>query len=75
VTFPAEIDGRKIVCSISFEALEDHFSADYSNPLASFDANRSKIESIAENVIRLEHFEPDGSILIRTMDIGIRISF
>ncbi len=69
VTFPAEIDGRKIPCSISFEALEDHFSADYSNPLASFDANRSKIESIAENVIRLEHFEPDGSILIRTMDI------
>lgn len=70
VTFPAEVDGRNIPCSISFEALEDHFSADYSNPLASFDANRSKIESLAENVIKLEHFEPDGSILIRTMDIN-----
>ncbi len=70
VTFPAEIDGRKIPCSISLEALEDHFSADYSNALVSFDANRSKIESIAENVIRLEQFESNGSILIRTMDIS-----
>lgn len=70
VTFPAEIDGRKVPCSISIEALEDHFSADYSNPLAFFDTNRSKIESIAEDVIRLEHFEPDGSILIRTKDIS-----
>ncbi len=69
VKFPAEIDGKKIICKISIEALMDHFNCDVNNPLAAFDKNRPAIIEITEDFINGDLFEEDGSILVRNSDI------
>lgn len=68
VLFPAEVDGSKVVCAISWEALQDNFGGNITKPLDCFNQNRSEIERKAESLIRKDRFEPDGSILIRSSD-------
>lgn len=43
-TFPADLDGQRIVCAISSEALQDNFDGNGVSPLVCFIANRSAIE-------------------------------
>ncbi len=69
ITFPMEVGGRQVPCAISMEALEDHYDAERSDPTTAFDTNRQTIESVTENLLRLERFESDGSILVRNSDI------
>jgi transcriptional regulator with XRE-family HTH domain len=65
-------DGEKrVLCRISREALEDHFSDhDRLKPEAAFKKHRHDIESLARRTYLSGRHESDGSILIRTQDIA-----
>ena len=69
VTFAAYVGEETIGCSISLEALHDHFQGEILKPLHAFICNRPVIEHIAERLINNRRFEADGcSVLIRTAD-------
>lgn len=72
VEFPAIVDGRRVPCKISREALDDHFKAETEGPLHAFLKHRSEIEAKARELIEQQKSRPDGSILINTFDIGPR---
>ena len=62
-------DGAKRVrCEISQEALDNHFGGDGKNKLEVFRANRRAIEQEARRKYLAGQTEPDGSVLIRTID-------
>jgi hypothetical protein len=69
VSFAAVVDGRDVRCAISFEALMDHFGADFKDPRPAFIANRRRIEQLTAKLITQGRFESDGTILIRNQDI------
>lgn len=72
VKFPALVDGRRVMCKISGEALDDHFGADMEGELNAFLKHRGQIETKARKLIEQQSFQPDGSILIRSLDIGLK---
>lgn len=55
-------------CEISRQALDDNFAGDGKDKLQVFLANRKAIEDFARNKYLAGQTEPDGSILIRTLD-------
>jgi fido (protein-threonine AMPylation protein) len=62
-------DGEiRVRCEISREALDDHFGGDGKDKLEVFRANREAIEQEARRKYLGGRTEPDGSVLIRTMD-------
>lgn len=61
VSFPAEMDGNRVGCGISWEALQDNFGGDDVQPLDCFQANREAIEAKARHLIGKGRFELDGS--------------
>jgi transcriptional regulator with XRE-family HTH domain len=65
-------DGEKrVLCRISREALDDHFSdRDRLRPEAAFKKYRKDIESFARRKYLLGRLEPDGTVLIRNDDIS-----
>ena len=63
-------DGKiRVWCAISREALDDHFQGDHKDKLEVFRANRRAIEQEARRKYLNGETEPDGSVLIRTMDL------
>jgi len=74
--FRAIVNGKRITCRISMEALSDHFRAnlradDFSNAMiATVVANRRKIEEMTRQKIQRNKFEADGTILIRSRDFN-----
>ena len=68
VSFPADVDEKRIYCLISWEALQDNFGGNGVQPLDCFRQNRNRIEEKAERFISQGRFEADGSILIRSQD-------
>lgn len=68
VTFPADNNGQRIRCAISWEALQDNFGGSQMPPLECFRSNRSAIEGKAGGLINKKRFEPDGSVLVRSSD-------
>lgn len=67
--FWGEDDGRRVRCIISREALDDHFSErDTLRPDAAFQKYRAEIEALASQKHSLGQWEPDGGIVIRTLD-------
>jgi transcriptional regulator with XRE-family HTH domain len=63
-------DGDKIIqCGISREALEDYFDAENVGFMQAFTAGHEKIQHIARKKYLAGQIEPDGMVLIRTMDI------
>lgn len=56
-------------CAISQEALDDHFHGDNKDKLEVFRANRKAIEEIARGKYLAGQTEPDGSVLIRTLEL------
>ena len=68
VSFPADQNSSRIVCGISFEALQDNFGGNNIPPLDCFRKNRQAIEAKAERLIIQGRFGEDGSILIRSQD-------
>ncbi|ACD19937.1 DUF1488 family protein [Paraburkholderia phytofirmans] len=52
--FPAEVDGTRIQCAITAEALEDHFGARSwreDDLVTAFDAHRHPIQQAARNLL------------------------
>jgi hypothetical protein len=68
VAFPAEVDGARLQCAVSMEALQDNFGGSRTPPLDCFRASRAAIEAKADRLIRRGRFEQDGSILVRSQD-------
>jgi hypothetical protein len=56
-------------CEISQEALDDHFGGDGKDKVEVFRANRKAIEEIARRKYLAGQTEPDGSVLIRTVEL------
>ena len=68
VSFLADVDGKRIHCAISWEALQDNFQCDNRDPAECFRASRAAIEAKAERLILRARFVEDGSVLIRSQD-------
>ncbi|MEZ5582007.1 MAG: DUF1488 domain-containing protein [Candidatus Competibacteraceae bacterium] len=68
VIFHVDAGKKRINCAISWEALEDHFGADFKDYLLAFTENRKAIEGKAKRLIQRLRFETDGSILMRSSD-------
>ena len=70
VTFWGQDGARRVKCKISREALEDHFSdRDRLRPEDAFLKHRGEIESLARRKYLTGQVEPDGSVLIRTLEL------
>jgi transcriptional regulator with XRE-family HTH domain len=70
VSFWGHDGERRMLCRISREALDDHFSErDRLRPDAAFRKYRREVEASARRKYLLGQTEPDGSILIRTGDL------
>jgi transcriptional regulator with XRE-family HTH domain len=62
---------QRVLCRISREALDDHFSdGDRPRPEAAFKKFRKEIEGLARRKYLSGQREPDGSVLIRTNDVA-----
>jgi hypothetical protein len=62
IIFAAYVGDAFIPCSISLEALRDHFQGNLLEPVQAFICNRPAIEHIAERLIAKQRFEFDGSV-------------
>jgi hypothetical protein len=70
VVFSA-MDGKtRVRCAISGEALDDHFNGDGRDELDVFRGHRKTIEEESRRKYLAGDTEADGSILIRTGDLG-----
>ncbi len=70
VELTVDDEGRRIVCRVSRECIEDNFG-NPSGPEECLDAakvNFDPITDLISHLIRRGRYEPDGSILIRTLD-------
>jgi len=64
------VDGDKRVrCEISEEALDDHFDSDRKDAVKAFLAHEREVEEIARRKHLAGKTEPDGSVLIRTIEL------
>ncbi len=70
VTFFGEDGSRRIRCTISREALDDHY-LDHGRlrPEDGFLKSRRDIEALARRKYLTGNIEPDGGILIRTLEL------
>ncbi len=69
VVFWGQDGETRVRCEISREALDDHFGGDGKDKLEVFIANRRAIEREARRKYVAGQTEPDGSLLIRTIDL------
>ena len=69
VVFWGQDGETRVQCAISQEALDDHFNGDDKDKLEVFRANRQAIEEEARKKYLGGATEPDGSVLIRTLDL------
>jgi hypothetical protein len=69
VVFWGQDGDKRVRCEISREALDDHFAGDGKDKLEVFRTNRRTIEREARQKYLAGQMEPDGSVLIRTMDL------
>ncbi|PXW27273.1 DUF1488 domain-containing protein [Paraburkholderia caballeronis] len=61
VVFAALVDGERVPCAISVEALEDHFGAGGASLdawLRAFDAGRARIEAVARAHLEISNGSP-----------------
>ncbi len=61
IVFAALVDGERVPCAISVEALEDHFGAqtfDSNGWIRAFDAGRPKIEAVAREHLQISNGMP-----------------
>ncbi|SAL22227.1 DUF1488 family protein [Caballeronia humi] len=61
IVFAALVDGERVPCAISVEALEDHFdtrSCDSDGWIRAFDAGRPRIEAVAREHLRVSNGSP-----------------
>jgi len=71
VIFWGQEGTKRVKCVVSREALDDHFSdGDRLKPEAAFAKHRNQIEALARKKYLLGQLEPDGSVLIRTLEVS-----
>jgi transcriptional regulator with XRE-family HTH domain len=71
ITFWGQDGDTRVRCRISRETLDDHFSDDGRlKPEAAFKKHRKAIEALARRKYLYGEREPDGSVLLRTLDIA-----
>jgi transcriptional regulator with XRE-family HTH domain len=71
IVFWGQDGDARVRCRISREALDDHFSdGDKLNPEAAFKKHHKEIEALARRKYLSGQREPDGSVLLRTLDIA-----
>ena len=68
-TIAAEVDKRRVLCTISMEVLQKKFHASTDEPMRAVTENRSVLQAKARMLIENKAFEEDGSIIIRMKDI------
>lgn len=71
VFFTGRDDEKKVRCAISSEALDDHFADGHGKPLKTFALHRELIEHQARRKYLAEKLENDGSVLVKTEDVGL----
>jgi hypothetical protein len=69
VVFWGQHVGTHVRCEISREALDDNFGGDGKEKVQVFRANRKAIEEFARKKHLTGQTEPDGSVLIRTLNL------
>jgi transcriptional regulator with XRE-family HTH domain len=70
ITFWGQDGEKRVRNLISREALDDHFSErDRLKPDAAFKKYQAQIEALARRKYLNGQLEPDGSVLIRTLDL------
>ena len=69
VAFWGQDADTRVRCEISQDALNDHFGGDGKEKLQVFRANRKAIEDFARKKYQAGEVKPDGSVLIRTLDL------
>ncbi|NIA72364.1 DUF1488 domain-containing protein [Pelagibius litoralis] len=73
VQLSAVFSGKEILCLVSEEALADlsrgHIGSG-DQALSAFRQHAEKIHGVAEALIRAGRFEQDGSVIVRTGDVG-----
>ena len=69
VLFTGKDGDKNIISAISREALEDHFGGDNKDLMKVYKANLERIEYEARRKYLAGRLEPDGSVLIKTMDL------
>jgi hypothetical protein len=69
VSYEAFVDGARVVCKISDEALQDHFS-NSGEPIEVFLESRSNIEAITERIIMRLGKAPESPLMIYSRDIA-----
>ena len=67
----AKDGNKKIRCTMSWEALQDHFGLGSitKNPLKAFESNKTTIEHEFRRKYIAGNLEEDGSVLVRTDDL------
>ena len=73
VLFRATLDGKRVNCAVSREALNDLTRSSHSQAeqlIEAYRSNISKIATVAERKARANWFEPDGSVLVQTADVS-----
>ena len=68
-TIVADVDKKRVLCRISYESLRAKFGASDDKLLQSITINRTNIQEAAKRLIEQDHFEEDGSILIKSDDL------
>jgi len=68
VVFWGQDGDKRVRCEISQQALDDNFQGDGKDKVQVFRANRKEIEDFARKKYLEGRTEPDGSVLIRTLD-------
>jgi hypothetical protein len=69
VVFWGQDLGTRVRCEICQEALDDNFKGDGKDKVQVFRANRKAIEEFARKKYLEGQLEPDGSVLIRALDL------
>jgi hypothetical protein len=69
VVFGGQDVDTRVRCEISRQALDDSFRAEGKDKLQVFRANRRAIEEFARKKYLAGQIEPDGSVLIHTLDL------
>ena len=68
--FEALVDGRKLRCFVTGDALEDHFQASRKTHEQAFAENRAQIEAVAKRLLCGGRINPGGEVYIMTADFG-----
>jgi len=70
VAFWGEDGKKRVLCRISRQAIEDHFSdKDRLRPKAAFEKHQKQIKALARRKYSFGQLEPDGTVMIRNSDV------